>query len=346
MKLPERQHATVAEIYRHHERAAEDQRRPHLGASLAGHPCARHLWFAFRWARPQVFQGRILRLFDTGRREEARLLDELRAIGCEVSTGPAPGQQWSFTAHAGHFGASLDGAVRGLPEAPRTWHVFEAKTHKADSFADLVKKHVRASKPVHWAQMQIYMYLSGIKRALYLAVCKNTDHIHSERVELDEAEAIRLLERAGGVIFSAEPPPRISEDAAWYECKLCPYHALCHGEAAPEVSCRTCVHATPERVGEARWSCARHRTDLTLEAQKAACPEHRHFPVLLERFAELVDADNEANRVRYRNRLTGAEFGQPEYASSEITAAQDKRQLGEATVEAFKREFPGARVVA
>ncbi len=60
--------------------------------------------------------------------------------------------------------------------------MLEFKTHSAKSFADLAAKGVEASKPQHVAQMQIYMHLTGITRALYVAVCKDTDALHIERV--------------------------------------------------------------------------------------------------------------------------------------------------------------------
>lgn len=224
------------------------------------------------------------------------------------------------------------------------WHVAEFKTHSAKNFAGLAKS-VQKAQPRHWAQMQLYMGLSGMKRAMYLAVNKDTDEIYVERVELAKEEFDRLLERARVAIFSPEPPAKISDDASWYVCKFCPFRELCHGTAAPAVSCRSCVHATPEPDGEARWSCARHGKDLTLAEQRAACPEHRHFPILLGRFAELMAADADRNAVRYRNLLNGAEFGQPEYTSAEIHAAQDKRMLGDAGVEAWRKTF-GAKVVA
>ncbi len=94
----------------------------------------------------------------------------------------------------------------GLLEAPKTWHVLEFKTHGTKSFADLTAKGVVLSKPQHAAQMQIYMHLTGITRALYMAVCKNTDALHIERVEADLRMAERLLDKAGRVIFAQHPP--------------------------------------------------------------------------------------------------------------------------------------------
>ena len=60
--------------------------RDHLGASLIGHSCNRYLWLTFRWAVMPKFEGRMLRLFNTGNREEIRIAEELRGIGVELYT--------------------------------------------------------------------------------------------------------------------------------------------------------------------------------------------------------------------------------------------------------------------
>jgi len=62
----------------------DDGQRSHLGASLIGHECKRYLWFTFRWVYHHKFSGRQQRLFNRGHREEARFLEWLRGIGCEV----------------------------------------------------------------------------------------------------------------------------------------------------------------------------------------------------------------------------------------------------------------------
>ena len=92
-----------------------------------------------------------------------------------------------------------------LIEAPKTWHVVEFKTHAQKSFTDLAAKKVRESKPQHYAQMQVYMLLTEISRAIYLAVNKNTDDLYVERIELDKAFAAQLLEKAGRIIFAPNP---------------------------------------------------------------------------------------------------------------------------------------------
>jgi hypothetical protein len=343
-RLPEPINSTVNAIYAAYEAGAESGHRPHLGASLIGHACERYLWLTFRWAEAQKFPGRVLRLFETGQREEARFVADLRRIQVEVHDTTPDGGQWQVSTLGGHFGGSLDGACVGLPEAPRVWHVVEAKTHNDKSFRDLVSKGVQKSKPQHWAQMIVYMGLTGMERALYIAKNKNDDELYTERVHFDPIEFAQIKARAERVISAKEPPLRVSEDPSWYVCKMCHFAEQCHGTKAPEVNCRTCVHATPEIDGNARWSCAHHNRDLDLPAQRAGCTSHRYIPILLQRLgtqADCVDGD-----VVYQT-AEGAAFKNGEsadaFASEEIRAMEHKSLLPEVGV--FKKKLAAEGIV-
>ena len=266
-------------IFAAYEADTSDGFRSHLGASLIGKECERALWYDFRWTTKAKFPGRVLRLFETGHLAEARLVQNLRRTGATVlEVDPETGRQFRVQAHGGHFGGSLDGIALNLLEAPKTWHVLEFKTHSAKSFADLAAKNVRQSKPQHFAQMQIYMSLIGLARAVYVAVNKDNDDLYIERVELDTAVSTRLLEKAQRVIFAATPLPRISDDPSWYQCRLCDHADVCHGKQAAEINCRTCLHATPIDGG---WHCARHNKSLTEVDQRTACTHHLYLPPLV-----------------------------------------------------------------
>lgn len=297
--LPEPASPTRDAIFAAYEADRDDGFRPHLGASQIGKPCERALWLDFRWATPARIPGRILRLFETGQLEEARLVRDLRRAGATVlDVDPATGRQWRVEAHGGHFGGSLDAVALGLLEAPRTWHVVEFKTHSAKSFRELEAKGVAAAKPQHWAQMQIYMQLTGITRALYVAVCKDTDDLHLERVRIDAEAAQRLLAKAERIIEASRPPERLSDDPAWWQCRLCDHQELCHGEGAASITCRSCLHATPLIHGadSGGWHCARWATMLDLDAQRRACTRHLFIPDLVP--GEVVDAGDD--HVVYR----------------------------------------------
>jgi len=231
--LPPPPTPTLDAIYAAYVAEAGDGFRDHLGASIIGKECRRALWYDFRWVTRSAFSGRMLRLFETGRREEDRLVRDLRRTGATVlDTDPETGRQWQVTALGGHFGGSLDAVAIGLLEAPRTWHVVEFKTHGLKSFTALKKDGVRRAKPQHWAQMQVYMHLAGITRAMYVAVCKDSDEIHIERTRADGAEGERLLAKAKRVVDAPRPPSRIAEDPAWWQCRFCQHHDHCHGDRA------------------------------------------------------------------------------------------------------------------
>ena len=277
--LPDISSPTREAIFAGYERDANEGFRTHLGASLIGKACERALWYDFRWTTKAKFPGRVLRLFETGNREEERLVRNLRRTGATVvEVDPQSGRQFRVAAHGGHFGGSLDAVAINLIEAPKTWHVVEFKTHAQKSFTDLAAKKVRESKPQHYAQMQVYMLLTEISRAIYLAVNKNTDDLYVERIELDAAFAAQLLEKAGRIIFAQNPPARIHEDPAWYQCRFCDHADVCHGKQAAEINCRTCLHATPIDGG---WQCARHNKSLSEADQRTACERHLYLPSLI-----------------------------------------------------------------
>lgn len=273
---------TIARIYAAWEKRENRPPRSHLGASTIGRECERELWLTFRWADYPQYEGRLLRLFNSGHLAEPRFVADLEAAGVTVHTIDAEtGKQFLFADHGGHFGGSMDGAGLGFAEAPKTWHVLEFKTHSEKSFTSLTKLGVKAAKFEHWAQMQTYMQKFGIDRAFYLAVNKNTDELYAERIEYDAKAAAALTDKAGRIIFAAEPPQGISDSPAHFKCKFCNMAAVCHASAFPKANCRTCVYATPEPDGDARWTCSFHKKDLTVDDQRAGCGEHLFIPPIL-----------------------------------------------------------------
>ncbi len=292
--LPPPPTPTLDAVYKAYEAEAGEGLREHLGASLIGKECARALWYDFRWVTPVAWPGRMLRLFDTGQREEGRLVRDLRRTGATVlDVDPATGRQWRVEAHGGHFGGSLDAVAIGLLEAPRTWHVLEFKTSATKGFQELRQQGVKEARPRHHAQIQVYLHLTGIGRAMYIVVCKETDELYIERIVADPVEGKRLLAKAGRIIFAQHPPSRISDDPNSFLCRLCEHRGLCHeGEAALR-TCRSCLHSTPVEAG---WHCARWDGHPGPADQRRGCGAHLYIPDLVP--GEVIDAG--LDHVDYR----------------------------------------------
>lgn len=289
---------TVDAIYASYEKSEPTAAREYLGASVMGNECDRALWYAFRWANGpdggEKFSGRMLRLFKTGHREEDRMLGDLERAGITVHrVDPATGRQWAVSAVMGHFRGHMDGMGEGFAEAPKTMHVLEFKTHNDKSYRDVVSKGVEASKPAHYAQVQIYMHLSGLQRAFYLAHNKNTDELHQERIAYDATFASRVMARAERIIMADEPPQKLHENPehkmAWH-CRFCPWLETCHTPVSPPPrSCRTCLSSTPVDGG---FHCNRLNQTNDIYMQRIGCSLHLNIPALVPGDQTDVDVDH------------------------------------------------------
>lgn len=313
---PTQPNLTVTAIYKHYEDNQSDWRRNHLGASLIGDDCERKLWYSFRWATKPKFDGRMLRLFQTGNREEPRLVKNLRDIGITVwAHDPDSGKQISYSAFGGHFSGSLDGIGIGFEES-KNYHVLEFKTSGSKSFNVLKNKGVETAKFLHWAQMMCYMHFSGVDRAFYFCVNKDTDEIYAERVHYNKESALRLISKAERVIFAATPSYQICDTDADYRCRFCDHKEVCHGRKLPEVNCRTCSYA--DAMEDGTWKCCRDNHTIEPIDQRKAHLCHIFIPSFVPRAQ--TDADPERGWIMYEGGITN---GPGATVSTRLQAAID-----------------------
>jgi len=248
----------------------DEQFREHLGASQIGRPCDREIWYGFRWAKSQQFDGRMQRLFDRGKREEGVVIGDLIAAGMEIEseiTNP-DGKQTSFS-DLGHFGGSVD----AIGFIGKNKFLIEIKTANDKSWTHLHKNGVAKSKQIHYCQMQVYMGELDLTKGLYVSVNKNTDHIHCEWINFCRDDYIALRQRAREIIYSTYPPDRLSNNPAHYQCKLCSYYDICHGDQPVDRNCRTCHNSEPQEDG--RWWCHKHKRALDKQAQLDGCDDYQ-----------------------------------------------------------------------
>ena len=194
----------------------------------------------------------------------------------------------------GHFKGHTDGAALGVPEAPKTWHLLEMKTASASQFKKIEKEGCESAKPQHYAQMQVYMHLTGLKRALYMVVNKDTDALYTERLRYDSKRAQSYIDKAQRIINASTPPERadtLPEEGKKPKygspCTYCDAKALCHGKSevavnVPALHCRQCAHSTPIENG--KWRC-----EQTSNEALEVCDSHVFLPSLIN-FAEPTDS--------------------------------------------------------
>ena len=219
--------------------------RTYLGGSRLGVECERALGYEYAKAPKdpgREFSGKIIRVFDRGHDTEIRMVEYMRAAGFKILTERPDGRQFGFyiakdpeTGQA-RIAGHCDGIITGAPKwftdlggvTPCLW---ENKALNNKSWNDTKKKGVRSSKPVYYAQMQIYQAYLEISEtpALFTAFNGDTGEVYSELVPYDHTTAQACSDRGARVVTAAraEDLPRISKEPADFRCKWCDYADRC-----------------------------------------------------------------------------------------------------------------------
>lgn len=216
--------------------AASRQERPrdYLGASRIGEPCARKLVYEVDGTpkdEGREFNGAILRIFDLGHQLEDLCIGWLRTAGFDVRTRNRSGGQFGFAIAAGRIRGHIDGVIINGPDIGIAWPaLWEHKALGQKSWADVVKRGVQASRPVYFAQMQLYMAYMDLGVALFTATNRDSLALYHEIVAFDAAEAQALSDKAVAIVRAVEAgevPPRVADTSDFYLCRRCDYARRC-----------------------------------------------------------------------------------------------------------------------
>lgn len=299
--LPEPISHTVLAIWDGYEKRSNHSDSRGVPMSMVAEECERKLWYQLHWASPaEVITGQKQRRFDTGNLEEDRLLTDLKNAGVLVErVDPATGTQFRVQLASGWLRGKMDAKAQNIPEAPKTVHVVECKSHNDKSFKELTKKKLLEGKKDHYAQCQSYMHAEHLTRCLYIAVNKNTDEIYTERVEYDHPFAVRLETKVDRIVRADQAPARLYPDPnakSAFPCHWCTARPQCHEGEFARKNCRTCLSS--EFLDGAVVRCTLWDKELDYKAQQAGCEKHLFLPSLVP--GEQTDA-NEAERwVKYK----------------------------------------------
>jgi hypothetical protein len=243
-----------------------------LGASGIGDPCVRAAFYSWRAFTSRPIEGRVRKVFRTGNLREAEIIKDLRRAGFAVWDQTEEGTQFTYTDETGHLVAKVDGIIKGVPGAETSPHVMEIKTHNFKSFEELTKNGVAKSKPMHYVQLQVGMWLSGIDRGLYIALNKDNEQYYFERIHPDEKCIAWVKDRVESLVGATLTPAGISENATGWACRFCDHKEVCVGNTENMLQhCRTCRNAEPGPEGI--WYCRLTSTERTIAEQAVGC-EH------------------------------------------------------------------------
>ena len=171
----------------------------------------------------QDFDGQMLRIFEAGHRFEALSIRWLRAAGFDLRTQRADGGQFGFSAAGGRHPRPHRRRDRRRARHRHRWPaLFEHKALNAKSWPTSSSAACELSKPIYFAQVQIYMAYMELGDALFTALNKDSQALHHEVVGFDPPKRRRSPTRPStssaprkrASCRRASPPTRTSISAA------------------------------------------------------------------------------------------------------------------------------------
>ena len=259
------------------EAAQSQDKRPHLGASLAGNECKRKIWNEFRWIASKKFSADTLRRFADGHASEDIFAEDLERV-VEITD-----RQWSFK--DGHLGGSIDGFLPGgVPgfDEPMIW---EHKCIGADKWKSLNRKlgEYKMMQCVdrllldwnfnYYSQAQIYMHYKKVDWHFITVASAGTRDIMGFRTPYDDTFAYEAIRKAKAIAVAMEPPSVLGGKSN-FPCSFCDFSSHCYEGADPLRHCRSCRYVTPRVDGV--FTCSLTSDELSIKAQKEGCKEWTH----------------------------------------------------------------------
>jgi hypothetical protein len=227
-----------AKLLKHHEE--NQKKRNYLGASIIGDECLRKIQLQYSQHKAN-FSAQTLRTFAIGNALESLVAEWLRIAGFLLKTHNDNGAQFGFSTAGGRIAGHVDGIICDFPqelkqkESASTPSLWECKTMNNKNWKDTARRGVLASKPIYYAQIQLYMAYMKLdeKPCLFTALNKDTSELYLEFIHFDAEVAQLLSDRAVLVVQASERGetlPCISQDPSFFRCKMCPYHKICMQE--------------------------------------------------------------------------------------------------------------------
>lgn len=271
------------------EKQALESERNYLGMSQIGEECWRKLFYSFRGATKRKISASGIKAIQDGFLQEDIMAERLRLLPfIELITVVENGEQIGFSLVKDHFRGHADGMIKGIKEAPKSWHVWENKAVNETKFKKLISLKNELSEKlalvewdiIYYAQAQIYMYCAKVERHYLTVETPGGRDAVSCRTEIDSKYVQGIIEKATIIITDNwNIPAKLSENREFYKCKWCEFSGICHDGDIPLLNCKTCRYSEPIEGGER--ICNLNETILQPEKYSIGCSKHIYNPALL-----------------------------------------------------------------
>lgn len=215
--------------------AAARPRRGYLGGSRLGDACARRLQYEFLGLPKDAGRedsGHDLRIFATGHIFEDLAVSWLRMAGFDLRTRDRAGRQFGFSVAGGRIQGHIDGVIVAGPGGIATPALWECKSANARNWREIVRRGVRAAKPIYAAQVAVYQAYMRLANApaLFTVINKDTSELWHEPVPFDSALAQAASDKGVRILRACDAGewlPRIATSPDHDPCVRCSWVGRC-----------------------------------------------------------------------------------------------------------------------
>ena len=194
------------------------QPRSYIGCSSIGHECDRYLWLNYHKPIKETITYQQNKIFKRGDLEEDVLLRDL-AKQPEVEI-----VKTQVELAAGDLKGHADGIIR----VNNDFYILEIKTMNNRNWQQFQKHGLKKTKPIYWAQCQVYMGMSNIHKAVLLATNKDNEEAHEEIILFDKDQFAALVLRAKRLKTQTEEPDGLTYySKPPFTCTFCPRKEHC-----------------------------------------------------------------------------------------------------------------------
>jgi hypothetical protein len=213
------------------EQHRSQEKRDYLGASMLGDECTRKIQLQYMKHESDV-SAQSLRTFAIGHCLEDLIAEWIKLAGFDLKTRDENGEHFGFSGADGKIAGHCDGIIFDGPDFMKYPSLWECKTMNNKSWNDTQKRGVLVTKPLYYAQVQLYMAYLNLDEnpCLFTALNKDNSEIYHEIIPFDAEAAQRYSDRAVQIIKASESNemmPCVSADPSFYRCKMCGFRSEC-----------------------------------------------------------------------------------------------------------------------